>query len=245
MHYFKNLYKKISKLKINFEILGFYPTTSIMNFLVGRILMDEIKKVIPLYAKGNLLDIGCGNKPLKNFLHSYVKEHVGVDCPETLHNKSAVDLWGDACNLPVSDQSFDTVLCMAVLEHLEEPDKAIKEASRVIKKGGYAIYMVPLYWHLHEEPRDFYRFTKYGSKYLFEKNGFKIIELKELSGFLVTFGQELVYYLYRFRKGGKLNPLWWIIPFCGILIQTACYFLNKIDKSKRFTYGYLLVARKL
>jgi hypothetical protein len=101
-----------------------------------------------------------------------------------------------------------------------------------------------LFWHLHEEPRDFYRYTKYGLKYLFEKNGFEIVELKPLSGFWVTFGQELVYYLYRFRKGGRLNPLWWIIPVLGIFIQGICYLLNKIDHSEEFTWMYLLVARK-
>lgn len=70
------------------------------------------------------------------------------------------------------------------------------------------------------------------------------MELKPLSGFRVTFGQELVYYLYRFRKGGKLNPLWWIIPVVGMFIQEICYLLNKIDHSKEFTVSYLLVARK-
>jgi len=77
-----------------------------------------------------------------------------------------------------------------------------------------------------------------------EKNGFEIVELKPLSGFWVTFGQELVYYLWRFRRGGKLNPLWWIIPVIGNLIQGICYLLNKIDDLNEFTVAYLLVVRK-
>ncbi|MBA7698825.1 hypothetical protein ES703_107507 [subsurface metagenome] len=103
---------------------------------------------------------------------------------------------------------------------------------------------MPLFWHLHEEPRDFYRYTKYGLRYLFEKNGFEIIELKPLSGFWVTFGQELVYYLWRFRKGGKINPFWWIIPPIGVLIQGISYLLNKIDHPEQFTWAYLVVVRK-
>lgn len=217
----------------------------IKNILINYIHNKELKYLISNYFKGKLLDIGCGDKPYKNIARPHVTEHIGLDHKNTLHDKSKIDLFGTAYNIPKENEYFDTVLCTAVLEHLEEPDKAIKEANRILKSGGYAIYSVPLFWHLHEEPRDFYRYTKYGLKYLFEKNGFEIVELRPLSGFWVTFGQELVYYLYRFRKGGKLNPLWWIIPLIGLFIQGICYLLNKIDHSEEFTWMYLLVVRKI
>ena len=215
------------------------------NLLVNSIIKQELKHCAFTYASGGMIDIGCGEKPYQRLFAPYVTEHIGLDHETTLHSKSQVDLWGTAYDVPAEDESFDTLLCTAVLEHLEEPDRAIKEASRVLKKGGYAIYAVPLFWHLHEEPRDFYRYTKYGLKYLFEKNGFEIVDLKPLSGFLVTFGQELVYYLWRFRKGGKLNPLWWIIPVIGMGIQGICYSLNKLDHSEGFTWMYLVVAKKV
>ena len=215
------------------------------NWLVYKIADKNLHKAIQKYAQGKLLDIGCGEKPYKNMIKPYVSEHIGLDHKNTLHDKSEIDLFGTAYNIPAENNSFDTILCTAVLEHLEEPDKAIKEANRVLKKKGYAVYTVPLFWHLHEEPRDFYRYTKYGLKYLFEKNGFEIVKLKPLSGFWVTFGQEMVYYFWRFRKGGKLNPLWWIIPVIGMFIQIICYLLSKVDYSERFTWAYLVVAKKI
>lgn len=214
------------------------------NWLVYKIADKALDEAIQKYARGKLVDIGCGNKPYKNMTKSYVTEHIGVDHQDTLHDKSNIDRFGTAYDIPTEDGEFDSAICTAVLEHLDEPDKAIKEANRVLKKGGYAIYSAPLFWHLHEEPRDFYRYTKYGLMYLFEKNGFEIVELKPLSGFWVTFGQEFVYYLWRFRRGGKLNPFWWIIPPIGIFVQMICYFLNKIDHSEEFTWMYLVVARK-
>jgi len=214
------------------------------NWLVYKIADKALDEVIQKYARGILCDIGCGEKPYKIMTRPYVTEHVGLDHENTLHDKSKINLFGTVYEIPIENEYFDTVLCTAVLEHLEEPDKAIKEANRILKSGGYAIYSIPLFWHLHEEPRDFYRYTKYGLKYLFEKNGFEIVELKPLSGFWVTFGQELVYYLWRFRRGGKLNPFWWIVPVLGIFIQGICYLLNKIDHSEEFTWMYLLVARK-
>jgi len=215
------------------------------NHLVHKIVYKNIRSSLQEYASGKLLDIGCGEKPYKDITKPYVTEHIGLDHENTLHDKSKIDLFATAYNIPVENEYFDTVLCTAVLEHLEEPGRAIKEVNRVLKKGNYAICTAPLFWHLHEEPRDFYRYTKYGLKYLFEKNGFKIVKLKPLSGFWVTFGQEFVYYLWRFRYGGKLNPLWWIVPVIGMVIQEICYLLNKLDHSHEFTWMYLLVARKL
>lgn len=212
--------------------------------LVRKIAEKEIARAASLYAKGCLLDIGCGDKLKEKIFSPYIKKYIGLDHKDGLHDLSKADILATAYDTTLSNESVDTILCTSVLEHLEEPSEAIKEANRILKKGGYAIFTVPLFWHLHEEPRDFYRYTKYGLKYLFEKNNLEIIELKPLSGFCVTFGQELVYFIWRFRKGGKVNPLWWIIPIVGMFIQIICYLLNEIDHSEKFTWGYLVVARK-
>lgn len=214
------------------------------NWLVNKISDAALANAIEKYAHGILLDVGCGEKPYSHLTKSYVDQHIGLDHESTMHEKSNINLFGTAYDIPVEDRYFDTILCTAVLEHLENPDRAINEASRVLKNGGYAIYTVPLFWHLHEEPRDFFRYTKFGLKYLFEKNGFKIIEIKPLSGFIVTFGQEFIYFLWRFRLGGKFNPLWWIIPPICCIIQIVCYLLNKIDHSYEFSWMYLVTAKK-
>lgn len=212
------------------------------NILVNRIVERALSRVAPQYLSGRLIDIGCGTKPYSTLLAPYIIEHVGIDHEGTLHDKTRVDLFGSAYHLPVGDSSFDCALCTAVLEHLEEPEIALRECHRALRPGGYAVYTVPFIWHLHEEPRDFYRFSKYGLKYLFEKTGFKIVEIKPLSGFWVTFGQLLVYNLYRFNRG----PLRWfrIMDALGMLIQFVAYGLDRIDKTEQWTWMYLVVARK-
>jgi uncharacterized membrane protein len=101
---------------------------------------------------------------------------------------------------------------------------------------------VPFIWHLHEEARDFYRFSKYGLKYLFEKADFELIEIKALSGFWVTFGQLFVYNIYRFNRGPlRFIP---IIPAIGLVIQGISYLLDKIDKTEQWTWMYMVAARK-
>lgn len=221
-----------------------FELTKHYNWLIFSLINPNIEKRLRQYARGKLLDIGCGEKPYRKIASRYVDEHIGVDHTLTEHSKANIDLMGTAYSIPVADSSFETILCTDVLEHLEKPADAIAEAFRVMKHGGYAIYTVPLFWHLHEEPRDFYRYTRYGLQYLFETNGFEVIEVKALSGFCATFAQELVYFLEQFRIGGPINPLWWLIPPLGIIIQGLAYLLNKFDKSESFTAEYIAVARK-
>ncbi|AFY81403.1 class I SAM-dependent methyltransferase [Oscillatoria acuminata] len=213
------------------------------NLLVQSIIQKNLHKLAnESYIKGKLVDIGCGTKPYKDLLSPYVTDHIGVDHENTIHNKSEIDLIGTAYNIPIENAIFDSAICTAVLEHLEEPELALKECYRVLKPGGLAIYSVPFIWHIHEEPRDFYRFSKYGLKYLFEKVGFEIVEIKALSGFWVTFGQLFVYNLYRLNRG----PLRWfrIIDAVGLCIQLLSYGLNKIDKTEQWTWMYMIVALK-
>jgi ubiquinone/menaquinone biosynthesis C-methylase UbiE len=65
-----------------------------------------------------------------------VTQHVGIDHADTLHDKASIDLLGTAYAIPVADEYFDTAICTAVLEHLEEPDRATKETKRVLKRGA-------------------------------------------------------------------------------------------------------------
>jgi len=216
--------------------------SSLKNILVQGILQKELKRTAEKYLKGSLIDIGCGGKPYKEMLGKLVSQHIGIDHNYSPGAQISPDLIGKAYSIPTSDAAFDSALCTAVLEHLEEPERALKECHRILKPGGIAIYSVPFIWHLHEEPCDFYRFTKYGLKYLFEKTGFDIIELRPLSGFWVTFGQLFVYNLYRFNRG----PLRWLglIHLAGLMVQAMAFILEKLDKTEQWTWMYMVIARK-
>ncbi len=203
---------------------------------------DRLRAVAPVYLRGRLVDIGCGKKPYAEMVRGLVDEHIGVDQSESMHGTDQVDLLGTAYAIPAPDASFDSALCTAVLEHLEEPEAAIRECFRVLRPGGTAVYTVPFIWHLHEEPRDFFRYSKYGLKYLFEKAGFEITEIEALSGFWVTFGQLFVYNIYRFHRGIlRYIP---IIPAMAVVIQAVAKALDAIDRSEQWTWMYLVVARK-
>lgn len=197
------------------------------------------------YLHGRVLDIGCGLKTKRYLVSDRVTAYVGLDHEQSLHGRSQVDLVGTAYRIPQPDESFDGIVCTAVLEHLEEPRTALLESIRVLKRGGHAIYTVPLFWHLHEEPRDFYRYTKHGLRHLFEACGYEIVEIRPASGFWITFGSAWSYYLC----GLRLGPLRFVARALTAVNNIVCSRLDRLDRrlnrqAELFTWMYLVVARK-
>jgi SAM-dependent methyltransferase len=214
------------------------------NWLIYTAIHPPLQERLARYARGRLADIGCGNKPYVDMAAPHVDEHVGIDHAPSFHGLRNVDVIGTAYEIPVDDGAFDTILCTDVLEHLEEPCDALREAYRILRPGGYGIYTVPLFWHLHETPRDFYRFTEFGLRHLFEKAGFQVVELIALTGFWVTFGQEMAYYLQRFRGRRWIHPTYWFAMLMIPLVQCVAFVFDKFDTSEGFTAEYMAVVRK-
>lgn len=212
------------------------------NILINRVHDRALREFSEKYLHGRLLDIGCGKKPYSKIVAPYVTEHVGLDHGISPHGTNSVDLVGTAYEIPAPDASFDCVLCTSVLEHLEEPDQALRECYRMLVSGGVAIYSAPFIWHLHEEPRDFFRYSRYGLEHVFRKAGFEVIELRPLTGFWGTFGQMLVYNIYRFNRG-PLRVLR-VIDVMGLFLQGLAYALDRVDRAEQWASLYMIVARK-
>jgi SAM-dependent methyltransferase len=197
-------------------------------------------KALESYAKGVLLDIGCGIKPYRRFTKNLVRMHFGVDHLSTLHARDQIDIVATAYETGVGTSKIDTILSTFVLEHLENPQMAIKEMHRILKPGGHVILTAPLFWHLHEEPRDFFRYTSIGLGHLFSTAGFHIVEIKPLAGFVVTFSQELVYCFNGLRRG----PLRHLVELFQSGVQRLAHVVNRWDHSYRFSWAHLVVAQK-
>lgn len=71
--------------------------------------------------------------------------------------------------------------------------------NRVLKPGGCLILTSPQVWGLHEEPNDFYRYTRYGLAYLAENCGLEVVSLQARGGYWAMVGQRtssFVHYNY-------------------------------------------------
>ncbi|MDE2079448.1 MAG: class I SAM-dependent methyltransferase [Patescibacteria group bacterium] len=157
------------------------------------------------YLTGDVLDIGGGGENRYRGLYT-CKTFVSLD----VDAGSDVDIVASADDIPLPDGSKDAIISTQVLEHVKYPEKCVQEMHRVLKKGGYAVITVPQWNELHDEPRDFWRYTKYGLAELFERNGFSVVEQKQRGGFFSTAGQMTIRYcmdrfaLYRRPFWGKV-----------------------------------------
>lgn len=221
-----------------------HPQARPHNWLIHRIIERELRDRLQRHARGRLLDIGCGVKPYAALTAGLVDEHVGLEHDRSPHGGRDADLIGSAYSIPSGDARFDTILCTDVLEHLERPVEAARESLRVLRPGGCAIVTVPLFWHLHEEPRDFFRYTRHGLRHVLEDAGFEVLSVTALSGFCVTFAQELCYFLQRFAGRTAVDPRRWIVRgFCHA-VQAFAWLAHHVERNESFTVEYIAVARK-
>lgn len=79
--------------------------------------------------------------------------------------------------IPVVDDSFDAVILSEVLEHLWEPDKALREIARILRPGGHVLATIPFLFPVHGDPGDFQRWTPEKLRREFERAGLAVIEL--------------------------------------------------------------------
>lgn len=159
-----------------------HPNENAYNWLAHQHLDRALATAARTHARGRLVDIGCGLKPYAKLFAPYVTEHVGVDHPDSPHALTAVDILATAYDIPVESASFDTALLSEVLEHLEEPLPALHECFRLLRPGGKLILTAPFVWVLHEEPRDYLRYSPHGLRWLLEQASFVDVDIRPLSG---------------------------------------------------------------
>jgi SAM-dependent methyltransferase len=70
-----------------------------------------------------------------------------------------VDAIGDVCHLPYESGSFGTVLALSTFEHVPCFWRGFEEIHRVLRPDGVLLVCCPFYFHIHDEPSDYWRFT--------------------------------------------------------------------------------------
>lgn len=214
-------------------------------YLVYYYLLKDLKYAIQKYSKGDLLDIGCGNKPYEKEFDGLINRYVGCDIIQSNLNK--VDILCYANSIPLESETFDTLFSTQTIEHVEDHQGLVNEAYRLLKKDGYFIISGPMYWPLHEEPYDFFRFTKHGFNYVLEKSGFKVVEVLSNGGMWATAGQVLI---HAFKNSNSTDMKIRIIKSVYNrlklvkLINIVFLWLDKKNYNPINTMNYVIIAKK-
>ncbi|MFQ3576128.1 MAG: methyltransferase domain-containing protein [Cytophagales bacterium] len=119
------------------------------------------------FAKGKILELGCGEGRGAKILHNISHNYTGVDkisqVIETLRKKYNDSSYNFICdNIPplknFNSDSFDTIVAFQVIEHIKDDELFLKEIHRVLKPGGIALITTPNIkktlsrnpWHIRE-----------------------------------------------------------------------------------------------
>jgi SAM-dependent methyltransferase len=112
---------------------------------------SEVLDACDTHIHGAVVDVGCGSGYFLKLIQSRLPNCAihGIDfssssvrrCKRTITD--GMFSIGDVFNLACRDNSFDTVICMETLEHIEFPHKAVEEIFRICRQAGTVIMTIP------------------------------------------------------------------------------------------------------
>ena len=146
-------------------------------------------QVLRLHVRGRVLDVGCGQMPFQTYLEGQVETYDGLDVERRCERTNYL---GDAQDMKaIGNGAYDTVVSFSVLEHLPQPQQALREMCRVCRPGGTVVVDVPHLSRYHELPHDYYRFTEHGLSHLAEAAGLEVVEVQPLGGLAAFLGHQV------------------------------------------------------
>lgn len=170
----------------------------------------QMFKKCGIHVRGDVLDVGGGE-----FFFSKVQKHCQFDSWTVVDpvepNKPFVAprykfIKADGMALPFSNDQYDTVLNIQVLEHTWDPRKVFSEIVRVLKPGGKGIFLIPQTANLHMAPHHYYNFTQYWIRKVVDDHSLNLVELTPFGGFWYSMASRLFYFnLQSLKYEGMYN----------------------------------------
>ncbi len=199
----------------------------------------EIQKICSENKKFKIINIGAGGE-IEEILKKFSNiEIFNID----IDSARKPDLVYDICDPNIkSELPFvpDIVTVFEVLEHVENPILAVENIYNILEKNSTCLCSVPFNFHIHDEPKDFYRFTYFGLKLLFKK--FDTLVIKNRNGWLESIFVNLIR-LYK-EKNILSKATGILFSVFYIIFYPIIFFLQKIITSNKLTTGYFVVAKK-
>lgn len=163
-----------------------------------RSTRDALHFALP-YIHGKVLDAGGGSAAkYRSLILSRASTYVCLDA----RPGGFTDIVGDVMSMPFEGESFDSVICNQVLEHVPKPKKVIIESVRVLKRSGHFVCTAPFLEPNHADPGDYFRYTKQGLEELCVECGLSIIHAQPYGGIF-----SVIYSFVKFKWFNPYNKL--------------------------------------
>jgi SAM-dependent methyltransferase len=204
----------------------------------------EIERAVTEFAGSlrrgaRVLDAGAGEGNYKSYFAA--QRYVGLDLGvgDAAWDYSRLDVVGDLALLPFRDGVFDASLNVTTLEHVRDPLRVLSEIARSLAPGGKLLLIVPHEWEEHQQPHDYFRYTRYGLDYLLREAGFGTFEIRPVGGFFRLLSRRLFNALQFFPGPLMLLAAIFFVPPALVLP-----WLEPLDRRRNFTLGYICIAYK-
>jgi SAM-dependent methyltransferase len=222
----------------------------------SRALFDAILR----HGAGEVLDVGGWD-----FFESIKRKGAKYASWTSLENDPARLLklddpafrlvYGDGCALGFRDASFDTVLCLQVLEHVFEPIRMVDEIGRVLKPGGKAVFLIPQTSTTHLAPHYHQNLSRYWIARALPRAGLEIVEHHPLGGVWSSMASRLIYFFLQaarvpgmsdaaIRRGPLFYLLFPLMALYALVSIPICLVLGLGDL-KEEPNNHLVVARRV
>jgi SAM-dependent methyltransferase len=192
-----------------------------------------------------ILDVGCGKKPFYPYLKAYAKEYVGTE----IFDSDLVDVVCPAENLAINDEWSDVTLCFSVLEHVDDPTRAVEELYRVTKGEGVVFASTHGCFPWHPYPQDHWRWTQTGLPLLFRRCGFSNVEIYATRGTVSGIFFLLAHYSFTWLQRGRFRqivqkPAVASLNWLGELLDRRMCGYADINRHVTAIPEFFVVARK-
>ena len=197
------------------------------------------------HARGVLLDVGCGARPFAWLFEGRVQRYLGMDLPSSRFlGDRPPDAYARGERLPVRDGSVDTVLGLSMVTYFPEPGELVAEAHRVLRPGGTLLLEFTQMAPLHDEPHDYFRFTRYGAAHLLERAGFEPLDFIPIGGLMSRVGLSAIAALNRINRGPTRVLTELPVRALYVVLQVGFEALDRLFFDPREVLAHLAIARK-
>lgn len=213
------------------------------------------------------LDLGAGNCRFRKLITDKGYSYKSLDFPNP-NSDEIYDFVPENGTFPIKDSSFNHVLCIQVLEHVENPFIFLKEVARVLKPGGTVYLTTNFIFPLHYSPKDGFRFTVDAIEYVSNSVGLNILEIRKRGGFFALAAKVFLEapeillnwilhpdrILYSIVKSEQVTtgnqwrllflPIALLIKLMVSLLAFVLSILDRVIVTHRYTLGYQCVLMK-
>ena len=203
------------------------------NKSILRILQQEIFKKFKI--NGDIIEFGASDEIEKNFCNSKLKNC--KICYSNINSSNRKFLNIDLQKKILIELKYDYIIIFNVLEHLLDPNLALRNLSKICKKNGKIIGSTPFLFRVHGAPKDYSRFTKDHLIELLRSSNFKDIEIIELgTGPFLACISLLRSYL-------KYLPIFYqLLVLFALVFDKLIKLFIKTDPKKIYPIGYIFFA---